>query len=153
MCRSLSVPIYMVFPRLFTCPTLETTNFRVGKRPAPSPHGRGCRRPAGGPPGAWDRHTSLLGSGTAPSTPPPAPREAAVWGRGGTQGGRSDPGPVGQGRADGLCGGNYHEGQASSVPLTGWHSTDPKRDKSVSFRRRAAWAFGGTVCATPGAHR
>nr|KAF6476856.1 VPS26 endosomal protein sorting factor C [Rousettus aegyptiacus] len=29
VCRSLSVPIYMVFPRLFTCPTLETTNFRV----------------------------------------------------------------------------------------------------------------------------
>uniref|UniRef100_A0A673SLU9 Vacuolar protein sorting-associated protein 26C n=1 Tax=Suricata suricatta TaxID=37032 RepID=A0A673SLU9_SURSU len=39
VCRSLSVPIYMVFPRLFTCPTLETTNFKVGKRdgcrPAP----------------------------------------------------------------------------------------------------------------------
>lgn len=31
VCRSLSVPIYMVFPRLFTCPTLETTNFKVGK--------------------------------------------------------------------------------------------------------------------------
>uniref|UniRef100_A0A8D1T129 VPS26 endosomal protein sorting factor C n=1 Tax=Sus scrofa TaxID=9823 RepID=A0A8D1T129_PIG len=29
VCRSLSVPIYMVFPRLFTCPTLETTNFKV----------------------------------------------------------------------------------------------------------------------------
>ncbi|XP_066115486.1 vacuolar protein sorting-associated protein 26C isoform X5 [Saccopteryx bilineata] len=30
VCRNLSVPIYMVFPRLFTCPTLETTNFKVG---------------------------------------------------------------------------------------------------------------------------
>uniref|UniRef100_A0A2I3HEN7 Vacuolar protein sorting-associated protein 26C n=1 Tax=Nomascus leucogenys TaxID=61853 RepID=A0A2I3HEN7_NOMLE len=29
VCRGLSVPIYMVFPRLFTCPTLETTNFEV----------------------------------------------------------------------------------------------------------------------------
>ncbi|XP_048458928.1 vacuolar protein sorting-associated protein 26C isoform X2 [Rhincodon typus] len=29
ICRSLSIPIYMVFPRLFTCPTLETTNFKV----------------------------------------------------------------------------------------------------------------------------
>uniref|UniRef100_A0A2K5DV33 VPS26 endosomal protein sorting factor C n=1 Tax=Aotus nancymaae TaxID=37293 RepID=A0A2K5DV33_AOTNA len=29
VCRGLSVPIYMVFPRLFTCPTLETTNFHV----------------------------------------------------------------------------------------------------------------------------
>lgn len=35
VCRSLSVPIYMVFPRLFTCPTLETTNFKVGKRASP----------------------------------------------------------------------------------------------------------------------
>ncbi|XP_044516694.1 vacuolar protein sorting-associated protein 26C-like isoform X3 [Gracilinanus agilis] len=29
VCRSLSVPIYIIFPRLFTCPTLETTNFEV----------------------------------------------------------------------------------------------------------------------------
>ncbi|XP_062061060.1 vacuolar protein sorting-associated protein 26C isoform X3 [Lepus europaeus] len=29
VCRGLSVPIHMVFPRLFTCPTLETTNFKV----------------------------------------------------------------------------------------------------------------------------
>ncbi|XP_060689793.1 vacuolar protein sorting-associated protein 26C isoform X1 [Hemiscyllium ocellatum] len=29
ICRSLAIPIYMVFPRLFTCPTLETTNFKV----------------------------------------------------------------------------------------------------------------------------
>uniref|UniRef100_A0A674NIV2 Vacuolar protein sorting-associated protein 26C n=1 Tax=Takifugu rubripes TaxID=31033 RepID=A0A674NIV2_TAKRU len=29
VCRSLPIPIYMVFPRLFTCPTLETTNFKV----------------------------------------------------------------------------------------------------------------------------
>lgn len=25
------IPIYMVFPRLFTCPTLITTNFKIGK--------------------------------------------------------------------------------------------------------------------------
>lgn len=31
VCRSLPIPIYMVFPRLFTCPTLETTNFKVGE--------------------------------------------------------------------------------------------------------------------------
>ncbi|XP_044538057.1 vacuolar protein sorting-associated protein 26C-like isoform X1 [Gracilinanus agilis] len=29
VCRSLSVPIYTIFPGLFTCPTLETTNFKV----------------------------------------------------------------------------------------------------------------------------
>ncbi|KAJ6662404.1 hypothetical protein lerEdw1_011817 [Lerista edwardsae] len=29
VCRNLPIPIYMVFPRLFTCPTLETTNFKV----------------------------------------------------------------------------------------------------------------------------
>ncbi|XP_039911960.1 vacuolar protein sorting-associated protein 26C isoform X2 [Hirundo rustica] len=29
VCRGLPVPIHMVFPRLFTCPTLETTNFKV----------------------------------------------------------------------------------------------------------------------------
>uniref|UniRef100_A0A3B3B8Q5 VPS26 endosomal protein sorting factor C n=1 Tax=Oryzias melastigma TaxID=30732 RepID=A0A3B3B8Q5_ORYME len=28
VCHGLSIPIYMVFPRLFTCPTLETTNFK-----------------------------------------------------------------------------------------------------------------------------
>lgn len=31
VCHGLSIPIYMVFPRLFTCPTLETTNFKVGE--------------------------------------------------------------------------------------------------------------------------
>ncbi|XP_060226781.1 vacuolar protein sorting-associated protein 26C isoform X4 [Meriones unguiculatus] len=31
ICRGLSVPLHMVFPRLFTCPTLETTNFKVGE--------------------------------------------------------------------------------------------------------------------------
>lgn len=31
VCHSLPIPIYMVFPRLFTCPTLETTNFKVGQ--------------------------------------------------------------------------------------------------------------------------
>uniref|UniRef100_A0A8C5DUD3 Vacuolar protein sorting-associated protein 26C n=1 Tax=Gouania willdenowi TaxID=441366 RepID=A0A8C5DUD3_GOUWI len=31
VCHSLAIPIYMVFPRLFTCPTLETTNFKVGQ--------------------------------------------------------------------------------------------------------------------------
>uniref|UniRef100_A0A098LZC2 Vacuolar protein sorting-associated protein 26C n=1 Tax=Hypsiglena sp. JMG-2014 TaxID=1550645 RepID=A0A098LZC2_9SAUR len=29
VCRNLPIPIHMVFPRLFTCPTLETTNFKV----------------------------------------------------------------------------------------------------------------------------
>ncbi|XP_042190222.1 vacuolar protein sorting-associated protein 26C [Callorhinchus milii] len=29
ICQGLAIPIYMVFPRLFTCPTLETTNFKV----------------------------------------------------------------------------------------------------------------------------
>lgn len=31
VCHSLPIPVYMVFPRLFTCPTLETTNFKVGQ--------------------------------------------------------------------------------------------------------------------------
>lgn len=31
VCRCLPIPIYMVFPRLFTCPTLETTNFKIGR--------------------------------------------------------------------------------------------------------------------------
>ncbi|XP_065678263.1 vacuolar protein sorting-associated protein 26C isoform X1 [Hydra vulgaris] len=29
VCRGISIPIYMVLPRLFTCPTLETTNFKI----------------------------------------------------------------------------------------------------------------------------
>ncbi|XP_068456546.1 vacuolar protein sorting-associated protein 26C [Clinocottus analis] len=29
VCHGLAIPIYMVFPRLFTSPTLETTNFKV----------------------------------------------------------------------------------------------------------------------------
>ncbi|GAB6027117.1 Down syndrome critical region protein 3 [Chamberlinius hualienensis] len=29
--HGIAIPIYMVFPRLFTCPTLVTTNFKVGK--------------------------------------------------------------------------------------------------------------------------
>lgn len=29
VCHGLSIPIYMVFPRLFACPTLDTTNFKV----------------------------------------------------------------------------------------------------------------------------
>ncbi|KAK6486119.1 vacuolar protein sorting-associated protein 26C [Huso huso] len=29
VCHGFPIPIYMVFPRLFTCPTLETTNFKV----------------------------------------------------------------------------------------------------------------------------
>lgn len=29
VCRGLPIPIYMVFPRLFTCPTLTTSNFKV----------------------------------------------------------------------------------------------------------------------------
>ncbi|XP_071807035.1 vacuolar protein sorting-associated protein 26C-like [Asterias amurensis] len=29
VCRGLTIPMYMVFPRLFTCPTLSTSNFKV----------------------------------------------------------------------------------------------------------------------------
>ncbi|XP_076803915.1 vacuolar protein sorting-associated protein 26C-like isoform X2 [Clavelina lepadiformis] len=29
VCRGLAIPIYMVFPRLFSCPTLESTNFKI----------------------------------------------------------------------------------------------------------------------------
>jgi hypothetical protein len=28
--RGIQIPIYMIFPRLFTCPTLLTTNFKIG---------------------------------------------------------------------------------------------------------------------------
>lgn len=31
VCPKIAVPIYMTFPRLFTCPTLITKNFKVGK--------------------------------------------------------------------------------------------------------------------------
>jgi len=30
VCRKLLIPIYMIFPRLFTCPTLATSNFKIG---------------------------------------------------------------------------------------------------------------------------
>ncbi|EDO39946.1 predicted protein [Nematostella vectensis] len=30
VCRGLIIPLYMIFPRLFTCPTLATPNFKVG---------------------------------------------------------------------------------------------------------------------------
>ncbi|XP_046746717.1 vacuolar protein sorting-associated protein 26C [Diprion similis] len=29
VCTGLAIPIYMIFPRLFTCPTLNTSNFKV----------------------------------------------------------------------------------------------------------------------------
>ena len=29
--RNVPIPIYMVFPRLFTCPTLSTPSFKLGK--------------------------------------------------------------------------------------------------------------------------
>jgi hypothetical protein len=29
VCRNLLIPIYMIFPRLFTCPTLATSNFKI----------------------------------------------------------------------------------------------------------------------------
>ena len=29
VCRNMSIPLYMIFPRLFTCPTLATDNFKV----------------------------------------------------------------------------------------------------------------------------
>jgi len=31
VCRELPIPIYMIFPRLFTCPSLTTSNFKIGK--------------------------------------------------------------------------------------------------------------------------
>lgn len=31
VCAKLQIPIYMVLPRLFTCPTLESKNFKVGQ--------------------------------------------------------------------------------------------------------------------------
>ena len=29
VCRNLGVPLYMLFPRLFTCPTVDTGGFKV----------------------------------------------------------------------------------------------------------------------------
>ena len=29
VCRKVALPIYMIFPRLFTCPTLNTSNFKI----------------------------------------------------------------------------------------------------------------------------
>lgn len=29
VCRNFTIPIYMIFPRLFTCPTTETPNFKI----------------------------------------------------------------------------------------------------------------------------
>ena len=29
MCRNLVIPLYMIFPRLFTCPTMLTDLFKV----------------------------------------------------------------------------------------------------------------------------
>lgn len=29
--HNIEIPIYMIFPRLFTCPTLITPNFKIGK--------------------------------------------------------------------------------------------------------------------------
>jgi hypothetical protein len=33
--RKIPIPIYMVFPRLFACPTLSTPNFKIGKNVYP----------------------------------------------------------------------------------------------------------------------
>lgn len=30
ICTKLQIPIYMIFPRLFTCPTLISKNFKIG---------------------------------------------------------------------------------------------------------------------------
>ena len=48
MCRALDIPIHMIFPRLFTCPTLLAENFKVGAyRPhARLPHARLCGQSA-----------------------------------------------------------------------------------------------------------
>ena len=35
VCRNFPVPLYMIFPRLFTCPTLATDNFKVGTYSSP----------------------------------------------------------------------------------------------------------------------
>lgn len=32
ICTKLQIPIYMIFPRLFTCPTLISKNFKIGKQ-------------------------------------------------------------------------------------------------------------------------
>lgn len=29
VCRGMAIPVYMIFPRLFTCPTLQTSNFKI----------------------------------------------------------------------------------------------------------------------------
>ena len=29
VCHGWSIPVYMIFPRLFTCPTVSTRNFKV----------------------------------------------------------------------------------------------------------------------------
>ena len=29
VCRNIPIPIYMIFPRLFTCPSLNTSNFKI----------------------------------------------------------------------------------------------------------------------------
>jgi len=29
--KGLPIPIFMIFPRLFSCPTLLTTNFKIGE--------------------------------------------------------------------------------------------------------------------------
>lgn len=31
VCHGINIPIYMLFPRLFTCPTLPTNNFKIGE--------------------------------------------------------------------------------------------------------------------------
>lgn len=31
VCAKLEIPIYMILPRLFTCPTLISKNFKVGR--------------------------------------------------------------------------------------------------------------------------
>lgn len=32
ICTKLQIPIYMIFPRLFTCPTLISKNFKIGMK-------------------------------------------------------------------------------------------------------------------------
>ena len=30
VCRGLEIPVYMIFPRLFSCPSVQANNFKIG---------------------------------------------------------------------------------------------------------------------------
>ncbi|KAK3521790.1 hypothetical protein QTP70_018289, partial [Hemibagrus guttatus] len=66
VCHGLPIPIYMVFPRLFTCPTLETTNFKVVREHRaetiydPLEYSERLRRLNWGRGGTWCRSSNVL---------------------------------------------------------------------------------------------